>query len=151
MSTTSNATPSTMGDHPSDLLAQGAEVVRALVDTAPDGIVMADEDGTILFANRQAESLFGFGRDEMLGRSVDDLLPERLRKVHGAHRTRYRAQPRLRVMGAGLLLFGRRTDGTEIPVEISLSPLPSDEGLRVVAVVRDVSERVLADARQREV
>jgi PAS domain S-box-containing protein len=128
-----------------------ADIVRALVDTAPDGILMADEDGTILFANRRAEALFGFDRAGLLSRSVDELLPERLRGVHRAHRTRYRAEPRLRTMGAGLMLFGQRADGTEFPVEISLSPLASDEGLRVVAIVRDVSERVQAEARQREV
>jgi PAS domain S-box-containing protein len=127
------------------------DAVRALVDTAPDGILMTDEEGTILFANRQAEVLFGFDRDGLLGRSVDDLLPEHLRKVHRAHRTRYRAEPRLRAMGAGLMLFGRDAEGAEFPVEISLSPLASDEGLRVIAVVRDVSERVQAEARQREV
>jgi PAS domain S-box-containing protein len=125
--------------------------VLALVDAAPDGIVMADENGRILFANRQAEDLFGYERRELLGRSVDDLLPEQLRQVHGAHRTRYRAEPRLRSMGAGLMLFGRRADGAEFPVEISLSPLRSDDGLRVVAVVRDVTERLLAEAVDREV
>ena len=132
-------------------LTLDGDAVRALVDAAPDGFLMADEDGTILFANRQAESLFGFDRDGLLGRSVDDLLPEQLRGAHRAHRTRYRAEPRLRTMGAGLMLLGRRSDGTEFPVEISLSPLSSEEGLRVVAVVRDVSERVQAEARQREV
>jgi PAS domain S-box-containing protein len=125
--------------------------VRALVGSAPDGILMADEEGTILFANHQAESLFGFGRDGLLGRLVDELLPERLRQVHRAHRTRYRAEPRLRAMGAGLLLFGQHTDGTEFPVEISLSPLPTEQGLRVVAIVRDISDRLEAEARQREV
>jgi PAS domain S-box-containing protein len=127
------------------------DVVRVVVDTAPDGIVMADEAGTILFANRQAESLFGFGPERLTGRSVDDLLPAHLRKVHRAHRTRYRAEPRLRSMGAGSMLFGRRNDGIEFPVEISLSPLSTDDGLRVVAIVRDVSDRVEAEARQREV
>jgi PAS domain S-box-containing protein len=121
------------------------------VDAAPDGILMADEHGQILFANRQLEELFGFGRGALSGRSVDDLLPQRLREVHRAHRAQYGAEPRLRPMGAGLLLFGRRADGAEFPVEISLSPLPSDDGLRVVAVVRDVSERLLAEAAEREV
>ena len=128
-----------------------AEVILAAIDAAPDGIVMADEDGQILFANRQVEELFGYDRDSLLGRSVDELLPEDLRKVHRAHRTRYRVEPRLRSMGAGLMLFGRRSDGTDFPVEISLSPMPSDHGLRVVAVVRDVTERLLAEAAGREV
>jgi PAS domain S-box-containing protein len=133
-------------------MASGLEeaAILALVDAAPDGILMADENGRILFANRQIQDLFGFDGRELIGRSVDDLLPEHLRQVHRAHRTRYRAEPRLRSMGAGLLLFGQRADGTEFPVEISLSPLPSDDGLRVVAVIRDVSERVIAEAAERE-
>jgi PAS domain S-box-containing protein len=126
--------------------------LHALLDAAPDGILMADEDGRILFANHQAERLFGSDPGQLRGASVDDLLPERLQQVHRAHRTRYRAEPRLRTMGAGLMLMGRRQDGTEFPVEISLSPLPDDDGgLRVVAVVRDVSERVEAEMAQREV
>ncbi|HEU5308955.1 MAG TPA: PAS domain S-box protein [Acidimicrobiia bacterium] len=125
--------------------------VRAIVDAAPDGILVVDERGTILFANQQAEEQFGFVRHELVGRSVEDLLPEQLAQVHRAHRTRYRAEPRLRSMGAGLLLHGRRTDGSEFPVEISLSPLPGERGLRIVAMVRDVTERVNAESRQREV
>ncbi len=125
--------------------------IHALVDAAPDGLLMADENGRILFANRQLEDLFGYERHDLLGRSVDDLLPDHLRQVHRAHRTRYRVEPRLRSMGAGLMLRGRRADGTEFPVEISLSPLPSDDGLRVVAVVRDVSERVADETAHREV
>jgi PAS domain S-box-containing protein len=121
--------------------------VRALVDAAPDGILLADDTGNIVFANRQTEKMFGFGPEELLGHSVDDLLPEQMREVHRAHRTRYKAEPRVRPMGAGLLLRGRRSDGTEFPVEISLSPLRTDSGLQVVAVVRDVSERIEAEER----
>jgi PAS domain S-box-containing protein len=116
--------------------------LHALVDAAPDGILMIDEDGTILFANRQAEQLFGWGPDELRRRTVEDLVPERLVSAHQAHRARYRADPRVRPMGVGLVLFGRRRDGSEFPVEISLSPLPSTTGSRVVAVVRDVTERL---------
>jgi PAS domain S-box-containing protein len=128
-----------------------AEAILGLVDAAPDGIVMADERGNILFVNRRTEELFGYGREELLGRSVEELLPEPLRQVHRAHRTRYRAEPRLRSMGAGLTLLARRADGTEFSVEIGLSPLETSEGLRVVAVVRDVTERVAAEREQREV
>ena len=131
--------------------AMDAEAILGLVDAAPDGIVMADEHGSILFANRRTEELFGYGREQLLGRSVEELLPEPLRQVHRAHRTRYRAEPRLRSMGAGLVLFARRADGTEFPVEIGLSPIETSEGLRVVAVVRDVTERVTAEREQREV
>jgi PAS domain S-box-containing protein len=125
-------------------------MLHALVDAAPDGILMIDEDGTILFANHQAEQLFGWGADELRTRVVEDLLPERLGSAHRAHRTRYRADPRVRPMGAGLVLFGRRRDGSEFPVEISLSPLASVSGTRVVAVVRDVTERVEAEQRLHE-
>jgi PAS domain S-box-containing protein len=128
-----------------------AEAILGLVDAAPDGIVMADERGSILFVNRRSEELFGYRREELLGRSVDELLPESLRQVHRAHRTRYRAEPRTRSMGAGLMLFARRADGTELPVEIGLSPLQTSDGLRVVAVVRDVTERITAEREQREV
>jgi PAS domain S-box-containing protein len=131
--------------------AMDPEAILGLVDAAPDGIVMADERGRILFANRRTEELFGYGREQLLGRSVEELLPEPLRQVHRAHRTRYRVEPRRRSMGAGLMLFARRSDGTEFPVEISLSPLETSEGLRVVAVVRDVTERVAAEREQREV
>jgi PAS domain S-box-containing protein len=135
-------------DHASGLEEVG---IRALIDAAPDGILLADEQGSVLFANHEAETMFGYDPDGLVGRSVDDLLPERLQQVHRAHRTRYRAEPRRRSMGAGLLLHGRRTDGSEFPVEISLSPLTTEAGLRVVAVVRDVSDRIAAEARQREV
>ncbi len=127
------------------------EAILGLVDAAPDGILMADERGIILFVNHRTEELFGYAREQLLGRSVEELLPEPLRQVHRAHRTRYRAEPRLRSMGAGLMLFARRSDGTEFPVEIGLSPLETSEGLRVVAVVRDVTERVAAERDQREV
>ncbi len=128
-----------------------ADGVRALVEAAPDGILLVDERGTILMANRQAEEIFGFAHDDLTGQAVDDLLPEQLRQVHRAHRTRYRAEPRLRSMGAGLLLHGRRADGSEFPVEISLSPLSTAGGFRVVAVVRDISERILAETYERAV
>ena len=127
------------------------DAARAVIDAAPDGIIMADEAGEILLANRQIEHLFGYERGELLGRSVDDLLPESLRQAHRAHRTRYRAEPRTRAMGAGLDLRGRRSDGSEFPVEISLSPIKTDDGLRVVAVVRDITERIEAEAEAREV
>jgi PAS domain S-box-containing protein len=129
----------------------GDDVVVALVDAAPDGIVMADEHGQILFVNRQTEEMFGYDRADLLGRSVDDLLPGRLQQVHRAHRTRYRAEPRTRAMGADVALVGQRADGSEFPVEISLSPLVTDTGLKVVAVVRDVTERLAIEAEQRVV
>jgi PAS domain S-box-containing protein len=120
-------------------------VASALVEAAPDGMLMADEQGRILLVNRQVEVLFGYRRQDLVGQPVEVLLPERLRKVHGAHRTRFRAEPRTRTMGAGLRLWGRRADGAEFPVEISLSPLRTDGGLRVIAAVRDITARVAAE------
>jgi PAS domain S-box-containing protein len=129
----------------------GDEVAWSLVDAAPDGMVLADESGQILLVNRQTEAQFGYDRGELLGRPVDDLLPERSRQVHRAHRTRYRVEPRVRPMGAGLELFGRRKDGSEFPVEISLSPITVDGRLMVVAAVRDISERVAEEARGEQI
>lgn len=127
------------------------ELIWGLVDAAPDGIVMIDESGQILLVNRQVELLFGYDRTELLGRPVEDLLPEQLRQVHRAHRTRYGAEPRTRVMGGSLELTAARNDGSEFPVEVSLSPLQSAAGLLVVAAVRDVTERRAADAEFRRV
>jgi two-component system, NarL family, sensor histidine kinase DevS len=135
---------------PNPKLEFGDDIAWALVEAAPDGIVCADEDGTILVANRQTEWLFGYSRDELLGRSVEELLPSRLRGAHRVHRTAYRVDPRTRPMGAGMQLVGRRSDGTEFPVEISLSPLEAGDDLLVIAVVRDIAERVAADVRLRD-
>lgn len=128
----------------------GDEVAWSLVDAAPDGIVITDGSGQILVVNRQTEALFGYSRAELLGRSVDELLPERFRQVHAAHCMGYRTEPRTRPMGAGISLFGRRKDGTEFPVEISLSPVTANDQLMVVAAVRDVSERLETEQRLRE-
>lgn len=118
-----------------------------LVDGAPDGIVVADEAGRILMVNRQIETLFGYPRADLVGEYVEILLPEQVRAVHRAHRTRYRAAPEPRNMGAGLILAGRRQDGTEFPVEISLSPIARESGIVVVAAIRDTTERSEAQAR----
>jgi PAS domain S-box-containing protein len=127
------------------------ELAVALVDVAPDGILVVDEAGRIVYVNRRTEELFGCGAGDLLGHAVDELLPERLREAHRAHRARYLHQPRVRAMGAGLALWGRRLDGSEFPVEISLSPLKTQNGLEVIAVVRDVTARVAAETEQREV
>jgi PAS domain S-box-containing protein len=122
--------------------------LRGAIESAPDGMMMVDDDGTILMVNRQIESMFGYERAELLGRSVEVLLPERFRSMHAAHRLRYRADPKVRVMGAGLELAGCRRDGTEFPVEISLSPIVDAEGSSVVASIRDVSDRAAAQVVQ---
>jgi PAS domain S-box-containing protein len=127
----------------------GDDLAWNLVDAAPDGIVMVDESGTILLVNRQTEELFGYEHGELLGRSVEDLLPERLRQLHGAHRAGYRAEPRRRAMGVGMPLAGWRKDGTEFPLEISLSPMRMDDELMVIAVIRDITERVAVESELR--
>ncbi|MDH3678750.1 MAG: PAS domain S-box protein [Acidimicrobiia bacterium] len=130
--------------HPLSELSEAE--VWAMVDGSPDGMLLADEAGTMLFVNSQMECLFGYDRGDLLCQSVDVLLPERYRRVHAAHRTRYRAEPATRAMGTGLDLVARRRDGTEFPVEISLSPIRTGDGLRVVATVRDITDRLTADA-----
>ena len=132
-------------------LGMGDEILSGLVESAPDGIVVTDEGGRILLVNRQTEQLFGYDRSDLLGRPVEELLPERFRQGHRAHRTRYRAEPLTRPMGSGDPLFGRRKNGSEFPVEISLSPLREDSRLLVVAAVRDVTERIEAEVEQRQI
>ena len=114
---------------------------RDLLESTPDAIVMANETGRIVLANSQGEALFGYERGELLGQAVELLLPSRYRGSHVSHRSAYAAQPRTRSMGAGLELYGRRKDGTEFPVEISLSPLRTDEGMLVMSAIRDTTER----------
>jgi len=120
-----------------------------LVESMPDAIIMADPTGRIVLANDQATTLFGYPAGALLGRSVEDLLPRHLRKVHVGHRSSYFAQPRSRAMGAGLELRGLRADGTEFPVEISLSPLHTDEGTLVMTAIRDIAGRRKAEDKFR--
>lgn len=115
--------------------------VRGLVESAPDAMIIVDGRGRIVLVNAQAEALFGYERSELIGESVEKLVPESARARHPDLRTGYTTSPRVRPMGAGLDLSGRRKDGSEIPVEISLSPLRTEDGVMSCAVVRDVTER----------
>ncbi|NMG42441.1 PAS domain S-box protein [Aromatoleum toluvorans] len=112
-----------------------------LLESMPDGIVLVNASGRIVFANSQAEAMFGYESGRLLGRPVEALLPERLRGVHVAHRSGYFGQMRTRAMGMGLELYGLRQDGTEFPVEIGLSPLGTEEGTLVTSAIRDITER----------
>ncbi len=122
---------------------------RDLLESMPDGIIMANSTGYIVLANSQAERLFGYGSGELRGKPVEQLLPRRFRGGHVGHRGNYFGQPRPRSMGAGLELYGLRKDGVEFPVEISLSPLETEEGTLVMSAVRDITERKKAEQKFR--
>ena len=129
----------------------GDDFAWSLFDAAPDGVLVVSDQGEVAFANDHAAALFRTDVDQLVGTSVDELLPEDLRTVHRAHRTRFRANPEARTMGAGLLLQAQRVDGSRFHAEISLSPLPLGDQTFVVAAVRDVSPRVADEDHLRRV
>ncbi len=120
---------------------------RDLLESLPDAIIIINSTGRIVLINQETERLFGHPRAQLLTEPIETLLPERFRRAHIAHRSLYFAQPRTRAMGAGLDLFGLRRDGMEFPVEISLSPLATDEGILAVSAIRDVTERRQVEQR----
>ena len=131
---------------------------HAFLEAAPDAVVMVDGSGRIVVVNTLTERMFGYRREELLGEPVEVLIPERLRQRHLRDRGDYAKAPRARPMGAaGLELWGRRKDGTEFPVEISLSPLETEQGMLVTSIIRDTTERrqfeerIKASLREKEV
>lgn len=114
---------------------------RLLVDSAPDATVIVDEEGRIVLVNALVSTLFGYSREELLGQPIEILVPERFRASHVGHRQRYLAAPTVRPMGTNLCLFGLRRDGSELPVEVSLSPIHTNAGLLIASSIRDITDR----------
>jgi two-component system, NarL family, sensor histidine kinase DevS len=148
-------------ENPDDALTASADVsgtaeglgigfAWVIVELAPDGILVSDNDGRIMMANRHIEELFGYKRDTLVGAPVESLLPARLRRTHVTHRARYVTAPTLRPMGVGLELFGCHADGSEFPIEVSLSPVATEQGVATVVVIRDVTEQRALEREARE-
>src|SRR5262249_35925429 len=121
-----------------------------LPEVLPDPLIVANQEGIIVLANTQAEEMFGYSREELLGAPVEKLMPVRFRQTHVGHRNQYFKAPRKQAMGErGMKLFGLCKDAGEFPVEISLNPLQTPEGPVVISTIRDISERVRLEARYR--
>src|SRR6266480_2193199 len=132
---------------------QAEELFQLATEASPSGTVLVDHEGRIVLVNARAEKLFGYARDELIGKAVDILVPERFARAYASDRANFFAAPQARAMGAGRELFGRRKDGSEFPVEIGLNPIQTPHGLVVLAAVVDISARKLAEAealRRRE-
>lgn len=121
-----------------------------LLESATDAMIIIDREGRIIIANPTIEQLFGYPRQELIGKSMEILLPERVRKAHYFHLTDYFAQPHARTMGARMELLGLRQDGSEFPVDVSLSPLKTEQGLLVMATIHDITRRKQAEEALRE-
>jgi PAS domain S-box-containing protein len=128
------------------MLTISSELARSALDAAPDAMIIIDVGGVIRYANRQVSALFGYPHDDIIGKEVEQLMPERYRARHLGHRHSYIHNLRIRPMGQGLELFGRRRDGTEFPVEISLSPIEGGDRVLTAAAIRDVTDRKRVEA-----
>ena len=129
--------------------AQAERKFRELIENAPDAILQVDSTGAIVIANRTAETMFGYTREELIGAGVDMLVPDACRPGHAAHREAFASAGMSRPMGQGLDLYARRKDGTQVPVEISLSSVTTENGVNVTAVIRDVADRKQSERRVR--
>jgi PAS domain S-box-containing protein len=127
------------------LRKKSEEKFKALLESAPDAMLIVGQDGNIQMVNAQVRNIFQFERGEILGKPVEILIPERFHHAHPHHRQGFFKDPRMRGMGIGLELYGKRKDGTEFPVEISLSPLETEEGTLALAAIRDITERKKAE------
>ena len=128
-----------------NLQVDASGLFEKLFEFSPDAIIVSDHEGRIRQVNAQVEKFFGYARSELLGQPIEILIPERFRTAHPKHRTDYAEHPRVRTMGAGLELYGRRKDGTEFPVDIMLGPVESTQGQLVLSVIRDLTEKRAAE------
>jgi PAS domain S-box-containing protein len=133
-----------------EALKKSEEMLRGLFEFAPDTVLVANQDGCIVRVNAQVEKMFGYTRDELAGKQIEELIPERFRGVHIQHRSDYQTEAHARPMGAGLELYGKRRDGSEFPVDIMLSPMKSEEGSIVIAVIRDITRRKQSEEALKE-
>jgi PAS domain S-box-containing protein len=133
-----------------EALATSESRLRALLESASEGVVAIDESGRITLVNAKTEELFGYSRDELLGQPLGIMLPERYRSAHAAHERNYFADPRTKSKSVGLDLWGRKKDGTEVPLEVSLSAVEQGGSHLALALITDITERKYAEERQRQ-
>lgn len=124
-----------------ETLRTSEQKLMGLLESAPDAVVIADKHGKIIIINNQTEKLFGWTKDELIGKEVELLIPQRFQKHHPEHRNNFLKDPKVRGMGVGLALFGKKKNGEEFPVEISLSPMQTSDGLIVSSAIRDITDR----------